>query len=135
MHPIRFEYFSRPLNREFSLSYCFIKTRIPNKEKKIIVLIALWEYIKNSRTCATHWAQLQYFPTIWRPNCSICEKLVPRPQKSKFSKNEKKHPKIFTQGTSVPNFSQIQQFLKSPECRKVLASNNTKVIPNRCIFD
>ena len=46
--PIRLEYFSRPLNRKFSLSYCFMKTHIPNKEKKIVVLINLWEYIKNT---------------------------------------------------------------------------------------
>ena len=46
--PIRFEYFFRQSNREFSLSYCFIKTRIPNKEKTIVVLITLWEYIKNT---------------------------------------------------------------------------------------
>ena len=59
------------------------------------------------------------FPSIWRPNCSSYEKLVPRPQKSKLWKNEKKHPQIFTQATSVPNFSQIEPFLKPPGCPKL----------------
>ena len=113
------------------------------------------------------------FPTIWRLNCSSCEKLVPRPPKSKFLKNEKnisrylpkeqvcqisaksnhfwslqaapkfwrktrpqapkikvfekwkKSPQIFTQGTSVPNFSQIEPFLKPPGCpNKVLGQTD-----------
>ena len=32
----------------------------------------------------------------------------------------KKHPEIFTQETSVPNFSQNGPFLKPPGCPKVL---------------
>ena len=48
VHPIKFKYFFRQLNWELSLSYCLIKTCIPNKEKKIVVLITLWEYIKNT---------------------------------------------------------------------------------------
>ena len=41
----------------------------------------------------------------------------------------KKHPQIFTQGTSVQNFSQIRPFLKSPGCPKVLASFWRKTRP------
>ena len=45
-------------------------------------------------------------------------------------KNEdKKQPQVFTQGTSVPNFSQIRPFLKSPDCPKVLASFWRKTRP------
>ena len=33
---------------------------------------------------------------------------------------KKKHPQIFTQATSVQNFSQIEPFLKPPACPKVL---------------
>ena len=36
----------------------------------------------------------------------------------------KNHPQIFIQGTSVPNFSQIEPFLKPPDCPKVLGQKD-----------
>ena len=41
----------------------------------------------------------------------------------------KKTLQVFIQGTSVPNFSQIRPFLKSPGCTNVLASFWLKTRP------
>ena len=48
----------------------------------------------------------------------------PGPKNENFQK-WKKHPQIFTQGTSVSNFSQIQPFLGSPGCPKVFGNTHT----------
>ena len=45
----------------------------------------------------------------WAKTCSQGPKM-------KFFRKGKKHPQVFTQGASVPNFSQIRPFLSSPGC-------------------
>ena len=49
-----------------------------------------------------------------------CISLGPQGPKLKIFKKRKKHPQVFTQGTSVPNFSRIEPFLGSLGCPKVL---------------
>ena len=78
-----------------------------------IPFFTLWEFVSKfffqdlpvlsaltlpySWTCALLWAQHQYFLIIQMPNFNLG-----------------KHPKVFGQGTSVQNFSQIPSLLKPP---------------------
>jgi len=44
----------------------------------------------------------------------------------KIKKKKKKHPQVFTRGTSVPNFSQIQPILGSAGCPKVFGQTDRR---------
>ena len=72
----------------------------------------------------------QIRPFLKSPGCpkvlaSFWRKTRPQAPKIKIFEKWKKQPQIFTQGTSVQDFSQIRPFLKSPGCPKVFWDKHT----------
>ena len=114
----------------------------------------LMMFLKNTVECE-YGTGLNFsnFKIIWSPNCKnwkishqqaalfsliLAKNSSPSLKNQSFWKMKKKHPQVFTQGTSVQNFSQISLFLKYPGSGQTYIQTSldfsSTEVENCCIF-